>query len=83
MFKYLAVSLLTIAFLVGFMLQAGAFQVKRIYETDPSTAYPKIEDNPNIDTAFDSNNNAAVYGDVLDQSLTNHLTTTSISGFWQ
>lgn len=81
MSKYLAVSLLTIAFLVGFMLQAGAFGVVRGNLADPSTAYPQIP--PEADEAFNSSNNAAVYNAKLDEYVGNNINTTSISGFWQ
>jgi len=81
MFKYLTVSLLTTAFLLGFLLQANAFYVQRDVQSNPNTAYPQIPNS--ADLAFDSNNNAAVYQDKLIKYLANTISTTSISGFWQ
>lgn len=82
MSKYLTVSLLTLAFLLGFLFQAGAFYVVRENSVDPSTAYPRIA--PAVPpSAFDGNNNAAVYRDALTDYRDNYITTTSISGFWQ
>lgn len=82
MSKYLTVSLLTLAFLLGFLFQAGAFEVKRSISSDPSTAYPKVKEEVPL-SAFDSNNNAAVYMGALTAYRDNYITTTSISGFWQ
>ena len=78
MSKYLAVSLLTVAFLLGFFFQVGAqFQVARIVSNNPSTAYPQIND-PLADSAFDTNNQAAVYERVLYNYQANY-----INNFWQ
>ncbi len=82
MFKYLSVSLLTIAFLFGFLLQAGAFTVQRKCDSDPNTAYPKISD-PSADSYFDTTDQAAVYNIKLISYLRNTIDTTSILGFWQ
>ena len=77
MFKYLAVSLLTGAFLFGFLLQAGAFSVQRSILSDPNTAYPRIDEEVPVST-FDGNNNAAVYRDALDGHTDSYFT-----NFWQ
>lgn len=81
MFKYLSVSLLTIAFLFGFLLQAGAFTVQRMYNPDPNTAYPQIP--ASADQFFDTTDQAAVYNIKLESYLDNTIDTTSILGFWQ
>ncbi len=81
MFKYLSVSLLTIAFLFGFLLQAGAFTVQRMNDPDPNTAYPQIPDS--ADQFFDTTDQAAVYNAKLESYLKNTIDTTSILGFWQ
>ena len=77
MFKYLTVSLLTTAFLLGFLLQAGAFGVERYSPVDPSTAYPRIDEKVPV-SAFDGNNNAAVYQEALES-----YTSSFIANFWQ
>lgn len=82
MSKYLTVSLLTLAFLLGFLFQAGAFDVIRGNPVDPNTAYPRIDEEVPL-AAFNGNNNAAVYRDALTDYRDNYITTTSISGFWQ
>ncbi len=81
MFKYLSVSLLTIAFLFGFLLQAGAFTVQRMNDPDPNTAYPQIPGS--ADQSFDTTDQAAVYNIKLRSYLDNTIDTTSILGFWQ
>jgi len=82
MFKYLTISLLTVAFLLGFLFQAGAFSVGRQDPLNPSTAYPRIDEEVPL-SYFNNNNNAAVYMDALTNYRDNYISTTSISGFWQ
>lgn len=76
MSKYLTVSLLTLAFLLGFLFQAGAFYVERSVQSNPSTAYPKIP--IGADAAFNDNNDAAIYMDALTDYRDNYIT-----NFWQ
>lgn len=77
MFKYLTVSLLTLAFLLGFLFQAGAFDVGRTILSDPSTAYPRISEEVPL-SAFDGNNSAAVYRAALVNYTGDYIT-----NFWQ
>lgn len=83
MSKYLTVSLLTLAFLLGFLFQVRAFEVERYNPVDSSTAYPQIKEDVGADAAFDTNNSAAVYNEKLEQYIVNSINTTSVSGFWQ
>lgn len=85
MFKYIAVSLLTIAFLFGFLLQVGAFSVERSNPSDPSTAYPAVTGvtDDAIYNEWKTKDDAAVYKGALLDYLEETISTTSISGFWQ
>ena len=85
MFKYIAVSLLTIAFLFGFLLQVGAFSVERDVLSDPSTAYPAVTGvtDDAIYNEWKTKDDAAVYRGALLDYLEETISTTSISGFWQ
>lgn len=84
MSKYLTVSLLTLAFLLGFLFQAGAFDVIRGNLVDPSTAYPAVTGDLNyLYSIYSTKDDAAVYNRALETYLSDTISTTSISGFWQ